>query len=104
MIWSPLSAIASVFPSSSRREAGLLAKRWRAAASRDPHLSADLIRLGGVLLAQPVRIVEGFPEPEALDPYRLAYEAGRRDLAMQLLALMNLSIEELNILMESNDA
>ena len=39
-----------------------------------------------------------------LAPYRTAYEAGRRDLALQLSAMMALSVSDLNDLMEDADA
>lgn len=101
MIWNPLTILAAVFPSAGRREAAACSRRWQAALSRDPRLQLDLIRLGGVLALQPVRVVDGFPEPEPIEPQRLAYEAGRRDFALQLLALGNLTPEDLNILMET---
>lgn len=68
------------------RAARDVARRWRAARDRSPELATDLMRMGCVM--QPV----GAP----LDPQRLAYEAGRRDLAQEMLALMNISIDELN--------
>lgn len=77
-----------------------MARRWSNARRRDPELVADLIRLGGILSAQPMQDGEIYP----LDPHRLAYEAGRRDMAVQLAALMSLTITELNALMEDDDA
>ena len=52
-----------------------------------------------MLILQPVQ--DGEPQP--LDPLRLAYEAGRRDFAMQLLALMGTSFEDMNRMMEDDD-
>ncbi|RIA01343.1 MULTISPECIES: hypothetical protein [Cereibacter] len=104
MIWNPLTILVGFFPSAARREAAACSKRWQAAAARDPRLTLDIIRMGGVLDLQPVRLVDGYPEPEPIDPQRLAYEAGRRDFAMQLLALAHLTPDDLNILMETNDA
>lgn len=99
MIWDRLSVLRTLFV--GRGVASDVARRWRAA--RDPALAADILRLGGVLTLQPVRIVGGVPEVEPIDPQRLAYEAGRRDFAIQLLALMGLTITEINSLMENND-
>lgn len=38
-----------------------------------------------------------------IDPYRLTYEAGRRDFALQLAALMDVSLFDLKSLMEDDD-
>ena len=99
MIWDKIGVLRALFPAKSvAADAG---RRWYHATTREPELMADVIRLGGLLVAQPY-------DPAAtaapLDPYRLAYEAGRRDLALQLTALMGLTIHELNSLMEKNDA
>lgn len=66
--------------------AAATARRWVAARNAQPGIVADLIELGGVL--RPV----GAP----LDPQRLAYEAGRRDLALELLALAQVDYDDLN--------
>lgn len=78
-------------------EAGL---RWVRAARAQPELMGDVIRLSGMMVAQPFQA----GEVADLDPYRLAYEAGRRDLALQLTALMGLSPAEMKTLMEMTDA
>lgn len=77
-----------------------MARRWSRARNAQPELLADLIRLGGIMAAQPTQDGEVLP----LDPNRLLYEAGRRDFALQLAALMALSPMELNDLMESFNA
>lgn len=77
-----------------------LARRWHRARTTNPELASDLIRLGGILAAQP--FAQG--EVADLDTTRLAYEAGRRDLALQLLAMMQLTIEDLNMLTEDQHA
>lgn len=77
-----------------------MARRWSRARQANPELVGDLIRLGGIMSAQPMQAGEVLP----LDPNRLAYEAGRRDLALQLSALMALTPFELNDLMENQDA
>lgn len=98
MIFDKFGILRGLFP--TKPTAGASAKHWRAAATRDPELLADVLRLGGVLVTQPM--IDGEVAP--LDPLRLAYEAGRRDMAVQLATMMNLTIHELNSLMEDNDA
>lgn len=97
MIWDRLSILAVVFP--SKAAAAEVSRRWRKVRAVSPSLQADLIRLGGVLILQPVQ--DGEPAP--IDPLRLAYEAGRRDFAMQLLALMGTSFDDMNRMMEDDD-
>ena len=97
MIWDKIPFLRALFP--QRGAAGEVSKRWFDARTRDPELAADLIRLGGVLTAQPV----GPSGPEPVEPAILAYEAGRRDLALSLLAMMNLTVFELNQFMEDAD-
>ena len=103
MIWNRIPILATLFPSSARREAAQAARRWRKAVAGDPALQSDLIRIGGLLTMQPVQFQDGFPEPLPIDPQRLAYEAGRRDLAIQLLALAGLTTFEMNSIMKEND-
>jgi hypothetical protein len=97
MIWDRLAFIRTLFP--NRGAAAEVARRWVKARQRDPELMADVIRLGGVLTAQPFEN----SEVADLDPHRLAYEAGRRDLALQLSSLMGLTVNELNNLMGDDD-
>lgn len=77
-----------------------MSRRWARARQSNPELLGDVIRLGGLMVAQPMQDGEVMP----LDPYRMAYEAGRRDLALQLSAMMALSVSDLNDLMEDADA
>lgn len=98
MIWDKVTFLQALFP--SRKVAGEVARRWHKARRDQPQLAPDIIRLGGVLTAQPMDQGELVPP----DPIKLAYEAGRRDFALQLLAMMNLTMHELNTLMEDNDA
>jgi len=114
VIWSRLALVFSLFPlrrhqdpaaqkaaiDAANRQAAEVARRWWKARNADPELMADVIRLGGVLTAQPFENAE----VADLDPQRLAYEAGRRDLALQLTALMGLTLSELNSLMGDDDA
>lgn len=101
MIWDRFLVLRSLFPTKASAQA--VGRRWTAAMRADSRLRHDLIRLGGVLVLQPVAVQDGIPEVEPIDPLRLAYEAGRRDFALQLLALSGLSFEDLNTLMEDDD-
>jgi hypothetical protein len=64
------------------------ARRWSRLHDARPELAEDLLLLGGVAL----------PIGANLDPQALAYAAGRRDLALELLALMQVTTTELNTL------
>lgn len=104
MILDRFSIFRAMFPfSGGRRVAGELASRWRRAFVRDPDLAGDLIGLGRVLALRPALFDDGAEVPEPIDPVRLAYEQGRRDMAVQLLALMGVTDTELAKLMELND-
>lgn len=84
-----------------KQRAAAMAHAW--SAVRNPDLVADLVELGGVLAMQPAEYVEGYANPVPINPQRLSYEAGRRDLAVQLLTLMGVGPAELMSLMESRD-
>lgn len=79
-----------------------LAARWQRAAADEPELMGDVIRLGGVVALQPDTYDQGVPIGAPIDPVRLAYDAGRRDFALQLAALMGLTTTEMNSLMEDD--
>lgn len=98
MIFDRIGIIQALFP--ARAAAAEVATRWKRAAAKDPELIADAIRLGGVITLQPDTFEGGVPIGAPIDPVRLAYEAGRRDLAVQLIALMGLTYTELQSLME----
>lgn len=100
MIWERIPIIRSFFGHNDTA-ASEVSGRWQRAFNRDPELAEDLIRQSGMLVFQPVEMVEGFPQSAPLDPYRLAYEAGKRDLALLLLAQGHITAYELNQLMES---
>ena len=112
MIWDRISIIRSFFgqgehgtPQARAQNAAAseVATRWQKAFNRDPQLAEDLIRQSGLLALQPIDMVEGYPQPAPIDPQRLAYEAGRRDLALLLLSQGHIAHFELNQLMESLD-
>lgn len=102
-----LQGVFGLFPGpagrAARVSAGDHARRWRRAFAEFPDLRADLIRQAGLLRPQPVVMTEGEPSPAPLDPHRLAYEAGRRDFALQLLSAGGLTIDELNQLVKEPD-
>ena len=63
-----------------------MGRRWGGAQRAAPGLAADIAHLGGVFI----------PAGAPPDPQRLAYDAGRRDLALEVLALMGLTPDEIN--------
>ena len=97
MIWERIPLIRALIP--HKATAGEAARRWRNARAVSPELAEDVIRFSALMTMQPARYQDGLSTPE-LDPARLAYEAGRRDLGLQLLALMGVSQTELNAMME----
>jgi hypothetical protein len=104
MIWNRISILAGSFGFHQRRDVAEIARRWSKAMAANPELRADLIRLGGVMAMEPRQIIQGTPEVMTIDPLKQAYDAGRRDFALQLLALSGLTHVDMNILMESDDA
>ena len=107
MIWNRVSIIRWIFRQAPDKQrdpvAGDHARRWRRAFQEAPELAEDLIRLGGVLTLAPARLVEGQAQPDPIDPMRLSYDQGRRDFALELLALGKISIPELNQLLEDEN-
>ena len=79
------------------------ATRWGRARDASPGIVEDLVRLGGILAMQPASYADGVALPDPIDPGRLAYEAGRRDLAVQLLTLAGIDSYDLMNLMENKD-
>lgn len=79
------------------------ATRWSRARDASPGIIEDLVRLGGILAMQPATYVDGLALADPIDPGRLSYEAGRRDLAVQLLTLAGVDSYELMTLMENKD-
>lgn len=97
MIFDRVTIIRALIP--DKRATGALARRWRNAREVNPDLAKDVIGFSGLMVMQPHRYDNGVGTPE-LDPAVLAYEAGKRDLGLQLLALMGVSQSELNAMME----
>lgn len=105
MMLDRFSIFRAMFPfAGGRRVAADMAARWQRAFVRDPALAGDLIGLGRVLALRPVLIEDGIEVPEPIDPARLAYDQGQRDMAVKLLALMGVTNSELSKLMEMDDA
>jgi hypothetical protein len=98
MILDRFTILRVLFP--AKEAAGEVARRWYRAHRDCPELAGDLIRLGGVLAQHPARMEAGLRMPDPIDPVRMAYEAGRRDMAVAVLALMKITIPELNSLLE----
>lgn len=103
-IWNRLGVLHHIFrgvpPDHQRGAMADHGRRWMRAFQDNPELASDVIRLGGVLTMAPVRLVEGAAQPDPIDPLRLSYEQGRRDFALELLAMGKVTISELNQLME----
>lgn len=90
-----------LFP--SRDAVDPVAARWTRAAEDQPELVADVIRLGGILAHDPDIFEDGLPIGP-VDPIRMAKQQGRRELAIELAALMTLTGYNLSKLMETDDA
>ena len=97
MIWQRLPFIRALIP--HKAAAAEMARRWRNARAVAPELAQDVIVFSGLMTMQPLRATDGGYTVPEIDPYRQAYEAGRRDLGLQLLALMEISQTELNSMM-----
>jgi len=79
-----------------RRTVSRRARRWRAAFAASPDLGADLLAMGRVLAMAP-RTSDDILSATVEE---LAYEAGRRDLALELLALMHVNRFEIHSMMQ----
>lgn len=96
MIWNRLAV---ALRRANLRPQRAMAQRWAAADQRDPQLARDLVRLGRVVVLSPVDGADRL----ALSAEQMAYEAGRRDMALELLAMMSLSPDDIRTLMEHDD-
>jgi hypothetical protein len=101
MILDRLTILQRMFPSA--RAAQKVAQRWHRAATKDPELVQDIIRMGGIL-AQRTRTfdADGVEVLAPIDPYRLAEENGRREFAIELMTMMQIDPYQLSQLTEDN--
>ena len=102
MILQRIPVIRSLFGNNGKAAAEV-SRRWQRAFGKDPELAKDIIRQSGFMSLQRVEMVEGVPQLAPLNPYDLAYEAGKRDFALLLISQGQITIEEINQLMESSD-
>lgn len=96
MTFDRIGVLRLLFAGAARKFAAPVAGRWQRAARAEPNLMRDVIGMGFVLAMQPRS--EGVPE---ISPTQLAYDAGRRDLALEILALMGARNDEILKLMET---
>jgi hypothetical protein len=82
-----------------RRTVSRRARRWGRAAAEQPALAADLLAMGRVLEQAP-RTPD---DTLAASTEEMAYELGRRDLALELLALMHVTTFELHQMMQETE-
>lgn len=101
-LWSPLGIIAAM-TGGRPREAAPIMLRWGKAFDQDARLAEDLIVLGRVLELMPADFDAGEELRTPIDPCRLAYEQGQRDLALRLLALGNVGPHQLYKLTETDE-
>lgn len=87
MIWNPLTVLFGA--TDAPAHANALAARWQRAASDDRRLIEDLIQLGRIMESLPIEKRDGVSFRAAVDPNQLMIDQGRRELALELLALMN---------------
>lgn len=78
--------------------------RWKKAFDADPRLANDVARLGGVFAIPARRWEQGVEMPDPIDPIRMAKEQGRREMALEILALMKVGDHELTDMMEERHA
>ncbi|MBL4761769.1 MAG: hypothetical protein JKY93_03610 [Gammaproteobacteria bacterium] len=100
-MFDKLSILRALFP--TPQIASEIATRWQAAGSKEPKLVADIISIGAIL-SSPVReYIDGVEVPNPICPIRMARDQGRRDMATELLALMQITPEELRNLTENSN-
>ncbi len=99
MAFDRIAVLQQMFSGAARMFAAPVAGRWRKAARIEPELMRDVIGMGFVLAMQPR--IDGLPQ---IDSAQLAYDAGRRDLALEILALMGAGTDEILKLMENEHA
>lgn len=87
MIWNPLTLLMGA--AQSPAHANQLAARWQRAANEDRRLVEDVIAMGRIMETPPVELRDGVALRAPVDPNQLLIEQGRREMALEILALMN---------------
>ncbi|WP_422050145.1 hypothetical protein [Shimia sp.] len=101
MSLSRVAVLRGIFAWRGRRDRER-ARRWSEIAQLHPDVVDDIATLGGVLQV-PHEIPPDPSDPQPVDPCRLAFEAGQRDLAVKLISLMGITNYELDQLMEASE-
>ena len=101
MTISRASVLFGLFPWRTRSDRER-ARRWSQIAHDHPEILDDIASLGGILQV-PLEIPPDPNDPKPVDPHRLAFEAGQRDMAVKLISLMGITNNELNQLMEASE-
>ncbi len=100
-IFERMTVLRTLFP--EKRVAREAVHRWTQAVTREPELAGDVIRLGGIMAKAPARYQEGVALPDPVDPYAMAKREGRRELAVELLAMMQVTATEFHKIMEMDE-
>ena len=85
------------------RAAQVVSLRWQRAAHAEPQIVQDVIVMGRVLAKQPAEFENGQEVPAVIDPSRVLMDAGRRELALELLALCKVDAAALAALIGETD-
>ena len=101
MIWNPLSLLRAVTP--APHQANVMAARWQGAADRDPRLVEDVIALGRIMESLPVDLDTGVAVRAPVDPSHVLIDQGRREMALEMLALMNVNRADLAQMMRDTE-
>ncbi len=101
MIWNPLTLLRAITP--DRHRANVMAARWQGAVSRDPRLVEDVIALGRIMESLPVDLDTGDAVRAPVDPTHVLIDQGRREMALEMLALMNVDRADLALMMRDTE-
>lgn len=101
MIWNPLTVLFAALP--GPEQASDMAARWQQARARDPRLVEDLIALGRIMESLPVEMHDGVRMRAPVDPTQVLIDQGRKELALELLALMEVDRAVLAQMMRDNE-
>ncbi|MBW4710729.1 hypothetical protein KX928_23310 [Roseobacter sp. YSTF-M11] len=90
-----LQGFARSYPGASRA----MVRRWARAFRDQPELAHDIIALGGICQL-PIALDPRQADLGPVDPARLSFECGQRDLAVKLLALGKITPHDINEILE----